>query len=248
MDDMTLSDYLAKGGKLTAPDNVPPRYRGELMRLMASFVDSELAGSAGFAEIINDALGITPRIAAARIVAEKTDHAGRVLDIMGEFGADTSRYATAHPWAMRVPRDMDLGASRHGNDMRLSVFHYPLTGWADAVAMNVLMGLAATVQFTELIRISYAPLAETFRDIARREARHTELGIEGLTALATSEPDTVRQSLAYWHPRVATSFGRENSDRFDRLQAMGLRHRRNEELLADWQAKVTETLTPIGLA
>jgi 1,2-phenylacetyl-CoA epoxidase catalytic subunit len=247
MDDMTLSDYLAQGGKLTAPDNVPPRYRGELMRLMASFVDSELAGSAGFAEIINDAPGIAARIAAARIVAEKTDHAGRVLDIMGEFGADTTRYATAHPWALRVPRDMDLGAERHGNDMRLSVFHYPLTGWADAVAMNVLMGLAAAVQFTELTHISYAPLAELFRDIAKREARHTELGIEGMKAVADSEPDSLRHSLDYWHSRVATSFGKENSARFDRLAAMGLRQRRNEDLLADWEAKVFSTLAPLGL-
>ena len=32
---MTIEDYLAAGGLLTAPDNAPPRYRGELMRLMA---------------------------------------------------------------------------------------------------------------------------------------------------------------------------------------------------------------------
>ncbi len=95
MDDMTLTDYLAQGGQLTAPGNVPPRYRGELMRLMASFVDSELAGSAGFADVINDAPGIAARIAAAQIVAEKTAHAGHVLEIMGEFGADTDRYAGA---------------------------------------------------------------------------------------------------------------------------------------------------------
>jgi ring-1,2-phenylacetyl-CoA epoxidase subunit PaaA len=36
-----------------------------LLRLMASFVDSELAGSAGFADTINDAPGIKSRIAAA---------------------------------------------------------------------------------------------------------------------------------------------------------------------------------------
>ena len=46
---MPIEDYLAQGGKLTSPGNVPPRYRGELLRLMASFVDSELAASAGFA-------------------------------------------------------------------------------------------------------------------------------------------------------------------------------------------------------
>ena len=30
-----LSSYLAGGGKLSAPENAPARYRGELMRLMA---------------------------------------------------------------------------------------------------------------------------------------------------------------------------------------------------------------------
>ena len=48
-DTMPIEDYLAQGGVLTSPANVPPRYRGELLRLMASFVDSELAASAGFA-------------------------------------------------------------------------------------------------------------------------------------------------------------------------------------------------------
>ena len=43
---MAVEDYLAKGGMLSAPGNAPTRYRGELLRLMAGFVDSELAGAA----------------------------------------------------------------------------------------------------------------------------------------------------------------------------------------------------------
>ena len=38
--EMKIEDYLAQGGVLTNPANVPPRYRAELMKLMASFVDS----------------------------------------------------------------------------------------------------------------------------------------------------------------------------------------------------------------
>ena len=68
-DTMNIEDYLAQGGVLTAPGNVPARYRGELMRLMASFVDSELAASAGFAGSINFAPGIKERIAAGDTVA-----------------------------------------------------------------------------------------------------------------------------------------------------------------------------------
>ena len=37
-----LLRYIAAGGKLDAPENASPRYRGELMRLIAVFVDSEM--------------------------------------------------------------------------------------------------------------------------------------------------------------------------------------------------------------
>jgi 1,2-phenylacetyl-CoA epoxidase catalytic subunit len=245
---MTLEEYLAQGGVLTSPANAPPRYRGELMRLMATFVDSELAGSAGFADAINTAPGVKPRIAAARIVLEKTDHAERVLKIMGEFGADEARYAAHHPWGQRLDRDADLGAARHGGDMRLAVFHYPITGWTDAVVMNVLTGLAVGVQLQEFARVSYAPLAEVFRDIAPREARHAELGFEGLERCLTTGREAAQASVAYWRPRVAASFGAVGSPRFETLRRFGLRRRTNEALLADWEALVETRLGALGLA
>lgn len=249
-DDMTLEDYLAHGGKLTAPGNVPARYRGELLRLMASFVDSELAASAGFADAINDAPGIKSRIAAARIVLEKADHAERVLKLMAEFGVDTSRYEGVHPWAARLPRAADIGARREGGDMRLSVFHYPLQGWTDAVVMNVLQGQAAIVQLAELTRVSYQPLAETFRAIAPRETRHAELGREGLARIAATEEGAAeaRAAIAYWHPRVAAGFGSLASERFERLKRLGLRHRPNADLRADWQRATDALLADLGLA
>lgn len=248
-DEMSIDDYLAHGGKLTSPGNVPARYRGELMRLMASFVDSELAASAGFADTINDAPGIRSRIAAARITLEKADHAQRVLAIMGDFGVDTERYEDVHPWAARLPRDADIGATRQEGDMRLSVFHYPLQGWVDAVVMNVLQGLAAKVQLAELGQVSYQPLAEVFRAIAPVEARHAELGIEGLAQISGTEEGRARAeaSLAYWRPRVATGFGSEASSRFERLKRLGLRHRPNADLKAEWEAAVAATLADLSL-
>ena len=246
---MPLEDYLAQGGKLSAPHNVPPRYRGELLRLMATFVDSELAGSAGFAEVINDAPGIKERIAAARIVLEKTDHAERVLAMMGEFGADQGRYAVHHPWAARMERDAEIGAMRRGSDMRLSVFHYPLQGWTDSVVMNVLMGLAVSVQLKEFSRISYAPLAEVFDAIAPREQRHAELGVEGLSRIVASEEGRLdaRKAVAFWHPRVAASFGQAGSARFETLKRFGLRHQSNEALLQDWTNAASRQLAALNL-
>ena len=249
MTDMSIEEYLAHGGKLSSPDNVPPRYRGELLRLMASFVDSELAASAGFADAINDAPGIKSRIAAARIVMEKADHAERVLGVMAGFGVDTARYEGVHPWAARLARDADIGARRQGGDMRLSVFHYPLEGWVDAVVMNVLQGAAAVIQIGEYARISYQPLAEVFRAIAPRERRHAELGREGLARIAANEEGraAARSSVAYWHPRVAAGFGPAGSARYDLLARLGLRHQPNEVLLAEWTAATDAILSDLHL-
>jgi len=246
---MGIEDYLAAGGQLTSPANVPPRYRGELLRLMASFVDSELAASAGFATVINTAPSIESRIAACRIVLEKAEHAGRVLALMGDFGADTKRYETHHDWAARLPREADLGAVRWGGDMRLSVFHYPLEGWADAVVMNVLMGLASAIQLDELGRASYAPFAEAIREIAPRERAHTRLGFKALPELLadTEARREVEASVRYWRPRVAATFGHAGSARFALLRRFGLRQRPNEALLALWEAELREKLGPYGL-
>lgn len=248
-DTMNIEDYLAEGGVLTSPDNVPARYRGELMRLMSSFVDSELAASAGFAASINFAPGIRERIAASRITLEKADHAERVLNVMGAFGTDTARYQAQHDWAARVARDADLGTARTGGDMRLSVFHYPIEGWTDAVVMNVLMGLATDVQMDELTRVSYAPLAEVFREIAPREAGHTELGLEGLERIAAAEEGRAlaRAAIAYWRPRVAAAFGVAGSGRYPTLSRFGLRHSPNEALLARWEELLSAKLGPLGL-
>lgn len=246
--DMTIEDYLAAGGVLTNPINVPARYRAELMKLMATFVDSELAGAAGFADIINQGPGIKERIAAAKIVLEKTDNADRVLRIMGEFGADTERYATHHPWTARLQRTADIGATRSEHDMRLAVFNYPIEGWVDAVTMNLLMSRAVVVQLTELSMISYQPLAEAFRTITPIEAHHGELAMEGANKLIeegrTSE---MQASTTYWWPRVAASFGTGTAEKITSLRDMGLRKSSNTELRTRWEAEAAEMLKELGL-
>lgn len=247
-DDMSIQDYLAQGGKLTSPLNVPPRYRAELMKMMATFVDSELAGAAGFADIINEGPGIRERIAAARIVMEKTDNADRVLRLMGDFGADTARYANHHPWTARLARDADIGLSRTDHDMRLALFNYPLDGWADAVMMNLLMGRAVVIQLAELSKLSYQPLAEAFRDIAPIEAHHAELALQGAGRLIEDgQKEALQGAVGYWWPRVAASFGSSDSEKFETLRQMGLRHQPNDDLRARWESEAADILKTLGL-
>ena len=247
-DTMKIEEYLAQGGVLTSPGNAPARYRGELMRMMSAFVDSELAASAGFASSINFASSIKARIAASRITLEKAAHAERVLEIMSGFGTDVERFEQ-HDWAARLPRENDLHTDRQLDDMRLSVFYYPLINWVDAVVMNVLQGLAAEVQIEELSRVSYGPLADVFREIAPREKHHTALGLEGLAQLVKegTHAEQLQSSFDYWQPRVAAGFGQVNSSRFDVLSRLGLRHENNTALLQRWENRVSESFQGLGI-
>ncbi len=246
-DDMSIENYLAAGGVLTNPTNVPPRYRAELMKLMATFIDSELAGAAGFADVINAGPGLKERIAAAKIVMEKTNNAGKVLAVMGEFGANADKYASHHPWTARLERDADIGQRRSAHDMRLAVFNYPLEGWTDSVVMNLLMGRAVAVQLAEFSLVSYQPLAEAFRAIAPVEAGHAELAEDGLAKLVEAGDADLQASVDYWWPRVAASFGSETSEKFEGLKAVGLRKTPNAELKTRWAAETTAVLDKLGL-
>jgi len=168
---------------------------------------------------------------------------------MEAFGANTSQYVTAHPWAARLDRSADLGTRRIEGDMRLNVFHYPIYGWVDAVTMNFLMGRATRVQLDELSRCSYQPLADTLLEIAPVEARHAEFGEAGLrSALADGhDPTAAQASVNYWYPRVAATFGRAASEHSESYRKYALRNRSNEELLANWRSDVDPALQRLQL-
>ena len=95
--------------------------------------------------------------------------------------------------------------------------------------------------------MSYQPLAEVFRAILPVEVRHAELGREGLAQIVATSPESVRASVQYWHPRVSLGFGAKDSERFEMHRRLGLRHRPNAEMLAEWQATVAAHLSEHGL-
>ena len=245
----SLQAYVSGGGKLSSPDNVTPRYRGELMRIMAVFVDSELAGASGFADCINLAPGVKERVVASRMVLEKFSHAEKVMRLMEGFGSNPAQYVTAHPWAARLDRSADLGTRRINGDMRLNVFHYPIYGWVDGVILNTLMGRASLIQLDDLSRGSYQPFNDALAEIIPVESRHAGYGLEGLrTALAAGyDPTAAQASVNYWYLRVAATFGRAASEHSETYRKYGLRQRPNEVLLADWKNDVRGILSSTSI-
>lgn len=247
-DDSQLTAKIAAGEKFGPDDALSAAYRGEVMRLMAVFVDSELAGAAGFVTIINQAPGLDERIGMARLVSEKFAHGRDVLAVMEAFGANPSLYVRSHSWAARLDRSIDLGARRIGGDKRLNVFHYPVEGWTDALMLILTMGAATAIQMAELTDCSYAPLAAIMDPIVGRESEHAQFAEDRLSTLLAENGRAAAQASAdYWLPRVAATFGRMESDRVDVLRAYGLRRRSNAELLGTWRDAIKNKLDKLGL-
>ena len=138
------------------------------------------------------------------------------------------------------------GATRIEQDMRLAVFNYPFTGWADSVVMNLLMGTAVVTQLEELRQVSYQPLAEAFRDILKVETHHAKLAEDGVAALV-EQGENLQASVDYWMPRVGVSFGIGDAGRLEQLKAMGLRRQDNATLKSAWEGRIRPILDGFGL-
>lgn len=236
---MPTDEHSDQGFVFTRAIDVPEPCRGELIRLMTAFVDSEISSAAGFSEVITGAPSLREGLAIARIVHEKVRAADLVCSVLATFETNMTRYETPHPWTRKVPRDADIGCNRHGDDRRLAVFHYPLQGWTDTVVMHHLLGSAVCKQLEEYSRVCFAPLADAFKTVLVDEARHAMLAREGVTRqLARGEREAVQAAVTYWWPRVSCCFGRDRSERYRALRRMGLRHRPNEMLRKDWEQEM----------
>jgi 1,2-phenylacetyl-CoA epoxidase catalytic subunit len=257
--DQEFLGRIAAGHKVAAPEGgvlrcageaVPADYRNELMRLVVVFADSELAGAAGFCPFINRGPGLRERIVAGKIVTEKYVHAEMALTLLQPFGVNPMLYVRSHAWDARLDRHVDLGTRRIGGDKRLNVFHYPLEGWEDALVFNMLMGAATAIQLAEMAQSSYAPLAEAIALILPRESEHARLGESGVAQaiLGSGSKSAVQAAVNYWHPRVAATFGRVDSEHAATYIQYGLRRRTSAAMLNDWQTRAAAALKRLRLA
>jgi len=248
-DEQSLLQHIAAGGKIAAPDDMSAAYRAEITRLLTVLADSELAAVAGFADWINRAPTFADRQAMVRIVGEKLDHAGQILDLLRPFGVVPELYLQSYPWAARIGRDVDLGLRRIPGDKRLNVFHYPLQSWEDALLVDLLVGQSLALQLRDLAGSSYAPLAAAIDRLAVREA--ILAGPAGpMLQAAVARPGNrgaVQVALDYWYPRAAATFGRLESQRFIVYQRYNLRKDTNQTLLERWRSAIDNVLRPLDL-
>lgn len=247
-----LSKHLKNGGLLLSPNEVVEPYRTELIKTLAAFFDCELAVSAGFVCLLNMAPNIKQRVNVARLITEKAEHAKAILDMIGEFDSDGPIYldrlnnAAGFNWDARLERDSDLALGESLSlDKRVAVLYYPIEDWQDAVMMYVLMEKAAHILITELGKIFYKPLAMACQLVMTSERQHAYLSREELLRLAKGAAkngslEKIEASYEYWLMRTRANFCPINFPYFERLRALGLPHRSNQEMLDDFDFKATE--------
>ncbi|UXM96488.1 phenylacetate-CoA oxygenase subunit PaaI (plasmid) [Bartonella sp. HY329] len=254
-----LKDYLKNGGRLLSIEEVIDPYREELLQTLAAFFDSELAVSAGFTCLLDMVPNIQMRVNVARLIAEKAEHAKALLDMMGEFGEKRPEYlnrlygAEGFDWAARLKRDSDLslGASI-SLDKRVPVLYYPIENWLDAVIMYVLMEKAAYILIGELGQIFYKPLAMACQLVMTSERQHANLSREELLRLAkgaykNGTLEKIEASFNYWLQRTRANFDPDNLPYFERLRALGLPHRSNQEMLNLFNLRVDDLRLSLNL-
>ena len=208
---MPIEDYLAQGGVLTSPANVPrplprraPAADGDLRRQRAR----RLRRLRRHDQRPRPASPPASPPAASRSRRPTTPSASSTL--MGDFGADEGRYATAPPLGRppaarrlarpgpprrrHAPRGLplpDRGLDRRRRDERPAGPRRRRHPRRDVAA---------------------SPTPRSPRPSApspRARQRHTELGLTGLTDIAATDEGraAAEAAIAYWQPKVADSFG-----------------------------------------
>lgn len=248
---MTMSDGVkAEAARKPAIDPEMQKFREIVTRILFELADSQLAGSAGYANLINIGPTLGDRVDLAMIVAEKGKIASDAYAVLQTFGLNTEQYFANNCWEGKIGRNTELGFKRASSDKRLNALLYPLYDWIDVGVFTYLMASMACMQLEEFSQSNFAPLAELAAASLPVERRHADFGARQMEKLASNaaQKEETQLRLNYWHKRVATSFGPSGSQRNELMRQHGLKRKKNEELAQEWQDKASALCSKLGFS
>ena len=245
--DKVLLDSITEGKQVTADQEISPKYRELITGLLLQLADSELAGAAGYGQLLNLGPTLACRIELSSIVNDKFCQAQNAYELIKALGLNVEKYFLLHSWDARIQRHAQLGYRRASSDKRLNALMFPLTSWPDLSVFTYLMATMARLQFEEFSTASYEPLAELATASVSLEKRHSEYGLKWLANLVEAERLEAQVSINYWHERVIKSFGPSESEGNVLHRNFGLKHRTNDELSKLWEREICAELAKLGL-
>ncbi|MBX9722530.1 MAG: phenylacetate-CoA oxygenase subunit PaaI, partial [Candidatus Obscuribacterales bacterium] len=198
-EDKQLIDEIASGKQVKVEQDSSPKYRELATGLLLQLADSELAGAAGYGQLVNLAPSLSARIELSQVVHDKFAMAESAYKVIEGLGVNVEKYFLLHSWESRIQRHAQLGYRRASSDKRLNALMFPLSNWADLSVFTYLMATMAHLQFEEFSAASFSPLAQLAANSMPIEKLHAEFGLKWLSNLIEVERQEAQLSIYYWH-------------------------------------------------
>lgn len=248
-EDCLLRDKIASGSTINSLQTSSKLYRELAIGILLQYADSEMAGASAYAQAMNMASSLAARLELSKITNEKLNLAKNTYDLVAETGINVDKYINSHCWEARLQRNNSLGYKRAASDKRVNALMYPIQSFPDLAMFSYLMASMACFQLRDFSKSSFQPWATLAKNHLPVEQSHKDFGIRSIKAMSASsdEMQEVQLSLRYWFDKVQACFGPPASERNKLYIEFGLKCSRNEDLSAEWQNEVSETLSPLGI-
>ncbi|MBI1395159.1 MAG: phenylacetic acid catabolic family protein [Betaproteobacteria bacterium] len=200
-------------------------YRLAVEKIVISHAVNELHGARVFDEPAI-ALAPTPyaKWLACRVAMEEYHHHVRFHALADEIGI--------------APERMDPTVKRP-----LSIFEFPLRTWPEFCVIKAVADYGEILQVEDLLHCSFHPLRNLARITMPEEKFHARFGKDScLELIQAGRGDEVQDALDRYFPITPAFFGASNSRNNEMFRRLGLKQRTNDEMRADFMARVSELI------
>ncbi len=164
---------IAAGEVIEPKDEMPERYRKQLVRMMSQHAHSEVVGMLPEGNWITRAPNLRRKLA---LLAKVQDEAGHGL------------YIYSATETLGTSRDELVAQLHEGTAKYSNIFNYPTLTWADIGVIGWIVDGAAIVNQTQLAKCSYGPYSRAMLRICREENFHKKQGYEIVATLCAGTP------------------------------------------------------------
>lgn len=188
------------GEKIEPKDNMPDRYRQQLIRMMSQHAHSEIVGMLPEGNWITRAPSLRRKLILLSKVQDEAGHGMYIYSATETLG---------------ISRDEMIDQLLSGKAKYSSIFNYPTLSWADVAVIGWLVDGAAIINQTMLAKTSYGPYARAMIRICKEESFHKKQGYEMVATMADGTPEQqemVQDAVNRWWWPTLMMFGPHDSD------------------------------------
>jgi len=201
----------------------PEEYRTAVEKIVISHAVNELYGAQVFDE---PAIALAPTPHAkwltCRVAMEEYHHHLRFRALAEEIGIDPARMDPV-------------------NKKPLTIFGFQLKTWAEFCVIKAVADYAEVLQVEDLLHCSFHPLRNLGRITMPEEKFHAKFGRDFcLELIQAGRGAEVQDALDRYYPITPAFFGASGSRNNEIYRQWGLKQRSNDEMRADFVARVTE--------